>query len=257
MDIDSVKDKLNAVFGIPGFRFDADKHRYTLDGEYLPSATGVIKRWKKPFDRDGIAARMAIKEGREAADIIKEWELKGKKATDLGTEVHTLIENYWAGRKPDSFMSDEAKKRFAAFLDFRKKKLPNLFVVDQEVRIFSRKYKCAGTLDFLGLNRRDGRLYLFDWKTNSKFRTDDERAFDRLLPPFDELDDNELNNYSLQISLYRLILREEAGIDVPGGMILHLPAGGANPQMYQAKDLTKEIGAALSTKLLRQNAVEF
>ena len=258
MTIEEVKEKIQA-YQYKGFHFDPGKHRYTLDGRYLPSATGILKKFVKPFDRDGIAERVAKKEGRTVAEVLAEWDGKGKFSADLGTEVHWLIEQYWLGNHPATTdewitVSDEAKRRFAAFLDFRQKKLPNLVPIAPELRIFSRKYNGAGTIDLLAYNNRDGKVYIFDWKTNGKFRTDDERAFDRLLSPFDKYDDNEINNYSLQLSLYKLFLLE-AGIEVNGSQLVWLPPGGMNAVMYTAKDFSKELSGVLKSNSNRE--VEF
>lgn len=242
MDIEEAQ-KLLEPFRYEGFHFDPEKHRYTVDGEYYPSVTGLCKKYKPPFDQDAISKRVAEREGKTQAQVLAEWKAKGKKATDLGTEVHELIEAYWRGQTPlaDGTMvvSEEAKKRFAAFLAFRQKKLPNLFVIEPELKIFSRRYKAAGTIDWFGLNRRDGGLYIFDWKTNGKFRTDTEMSFGKLLGPFSEYDDNELNNYSIQLSYYRLFLKEEAGIVTKGAALVHIPPEGGNAVLYHAKDFTE------------------
>lgn len=240
--------KVEEVFEYPGFKFSPDKHRYTVDGVYYPSVTGVVKKYKKPFDREGISNRVAKREGKTQEEVLAEWSKKGKKATDLGTEVHELIEAYWRGQHPmieGHVYSDEAKKRFSAFLAFRQEKLPNIEPVEPELKVFSRKYKVAGTIDLLAFNKRDGHLYIFDWKTNKEFRTDTGKAWDQLLPPFEDLDENELNNYSIQLSMYKVILKEEAGIDVAGIALIHLPPGGANAQLYHGKDFTGRLKADL------------
>lgn len=243
----NIKEQLDAAFNVPEFKFNETRHTYTFGGQYLTGVTGQCKKWHKPFDRDGISARVAQKEGRSATAVLAEWDAKGKAATDLGTEVHQMIEDYWNGwngAEKFEFFSEEARKRFAAFYSFARSELPNIVSVASEYKVFSLKYRVAGTIDFIGQHKDNGRVYLFDWKTNGKFRDDRDRAWDKLLPPFEDLDDNELNSYSIQLSLYRLILAD-ANIDTRGGVLVHIPPAGIKPVLYPAKDLTVRLAEAL------------
>lgn len=250
--MEEIREKLK-VFDYEGFKFNADRHRYTLDGTYLPSVTGVVSKFKPPFDKDGISKRVAKRDGLTQSEVLDDWARKAKTATDLGTEVHNLIEAYWNGTPnpiahTDTVYSDEAKKRFAAFLAFRQAKLPNLFPLAAELQVFSRKLKVAGTIDLLAFNRRDGRVYIFDWKTNKEFKTDLDKAWDQLKTPFEDLASNHLNDYSIQLSLYQVLLKEEADINVKGAVLLHLPPGGANPVMHHCKDLTGRLRKELTPR---------
>jgi len=56
------------------------------------------------------------------------------------------------------------------------------------------------------------------------------------LRPFNTLYENHHNEYSIQISLYRLILEEELGIETESGFLVHI--GPEEPaRIYPAKDL--------------------
>ena len=81
------------------------------------------------------------------------------------------------------------------------------------------------------------RYYIGDWKTNKDFKDDDHPngKRQRLLPPFDDLWDNNLTGYSLQISTYRLILEEEAVFETEGGFLVWI--GPNDPKLYKTLDL--------------------
>jgi len=250
LNIEEAKERLT-VFEREGFTFDAEKHRYSLDGEWLPSVTGLAKRYVPPFDSEKISKRVAEREGKTPEEVLAAWSAKGKVATDLGTEVHELIENYWLNQHhfkyKEGLYSDEAKKRFAAFLDYRQRKLPNLEPIAVELRLFSTRYRAAGTIDLLAYNKRDGEIYIFDWKTNGNFR--DDGGFNHLYAPFDDLMENDLTKYSIQLSMYRLFLASEAGINVKGGVLLHIPPEGANCVAYHSLDLTSRLAEDLENRL--------
>ncbi len=61
-----------------------------------------------------------------------------------------------------------------------------------------------------------GKIYIIDYKTNKKFTTDKDLVYkEYLLHPFNKYYKTHLNEYSIQVSMYALILREW-GIDVGG-----------------------------------------
>ena len=69
--------------------------------------------------------------------------------------------------------------------------------------------------------------------------------FEKLLLPFDELWKNHLNEYSIQVSLYSLIL-EEWGFDIRGSYLVHIgPESEAT--IYKALDLKDQLRNYLST----------
>jgi hypothetical protein len=224
------------------FHFDEDTHTYTFDGRVLKSVTGVCKRFHKPFERDAISKRVAEREGRPQEEVLAEWDAKAKRATDLGTEVHKLIETYWDQGLEAAlalWATEEAKARFAAFVEFRMRELPTIKVVAQELKVYNLAFGMAGMIDFVGINDKQD-LFIFDWKTNGKFTTDSDKAYDMLRAPLTSYPDNHLNAYSIQLSLYRLML-DKAGIDIKNAYLVHIPPNGAKPKMHKAKDFREDL----------------
>lgn len=87
-----------------------------------------------------------------------------------------------------------------------------------------------------------------DWKTNEKIKTDKDHCFNYLQGPFSKWKENELNKYSIQISIYQLLL-EEAGIFSNYGFVCHLPTGDAEPKIYKLHNFKEELRAHLDSEL--------
>lgn len=218
---------------IPTFQeieFDREKHLYSYRGQSLKSVTQVTGSLKIPFDAERQAPLTAKKEGKTVEEVLAAWDEAGRKGREKGTLVHGYIDarahnQPWAGEHLpemdafDGWLSGEGRA-----LAFRRLEwivgYPELGV--------------AGTVDALAWNNSTQTYQIWDWKTGSKFNT---RSLYRkfLLPPFDDLDECELESYSLQVSLYRLILADCAGIKTSGGFILHLRSDGTS-RTYETID---------------------
>jgi hypothetical protein len=76
-----------------------------------------------------------------------------------------------------------------------------------------------------------------DWKTNKDFSNDDhpKGKYEKLLHPFDFLYKNHLNEYSIQISLYMMILKEY-GINIKQGYLVHI-GPNSEAQIYKTINL--------------------
>ena len=220
------------VFADPRLRFEEEAHEYYLADRKLINWSTWIKDYKEPFDRAGQAPRTAAKRGISVEAVLAEWD----RSEWVGTQVHAFIESYYqdAGSavcEPD----DEVLLRCQKFQAVRASRLRDFVPVAQELRIFHEPTGLCGTLDFLGWHEPTEQLYVLDWKTNKAINTDRDPIWRMLDGPFRDLGDHEHNVYSLQISLYRILL-EEAGISTAGGAIVHLPPGPGSPHVYQAID---------------------
>jgi len=238
------------------FRFDPISHSYTYINpdtgkpiQIFESVSSFISQFKKPFDADRIAGYVAKSRGTTKEEVLAEWKATAKEGTDLGTFVHEWIEDYYNDKEPDHPILLETKlsdldpmgtweertfDRVSKFKMLYEDRLHKLDAKHQELRIFSRKWGIAGTLD--ALFELDDKFYVGDWKTNKKFTDDDHKEGRRqkMLYPFEDLWDNNLNGYSIQISMYRLML-EEAGFETAGGFLCWI--GPDDPKLYKTLDL--------------------
>ena len=231
-------------FADPNFVFNEELHTYSyLDPSTLKpvqtfrSVTGFLSQFKKEFDSDFIAKQVAKKRGVHHSTVLNEWKQISDTALDLGTRVHKWIEDYYNGLDPELPVNDEVfLDRVLKFKELHETVLHKFTPVRQELRVFSRKWGIAGTLD--ALKKLNLNYYVGDWKTNKKFTTDEhsEGRRQKLLYPFEDMWDNSLNGYSIQLSLYRLILQEEAGFHTNGGFLVWI-GPNSKPEMHKIVDL--------------------
>ena len=191
--------------------FDPSRHVYTLGDEEFESVTSVVENCFAKFDAVAWARK---KRPEDPESLLAEWEEKGKTARDLGTLMNDRIERHYLGELPDSDALTDPT--FARFLNFAAE-YP-LTPYRTEWRIFSERYKIAGTLYFLAVDD-NGRFNIFDWKRSTQvfdhYGNVIDNSFRRTAePPLQFLADTTFNHYALQVSIYRFILAEHYGIEV-------------------------------------------
>ena len=233
---DYVLEKLNCFKEEEGFEFDPIKHRYTLNGEQFISVTTFIQQFHKKFDQSYWSKRKADEAGVPQEWILNEWQKLNDYANEIGSETHEWIEDYFNKKWRELPTNPDIIKRINKFNVIYAEKLYKLEPLAQEVRVFSKKWKIAGMVD--GLFIYGGRIYILDYKTNKKFTTDENIKYkEYLLPPFNNYYKTHLNEYSIQISLYALILKEW-GIDIAGGYLVYIGPGDEKAVLHKCVDFT-------------------
>lgn len=223
-------------FNDPNFIFDPKKHKYTYHGETFQSVTQFIQQFKPPFDSDYWSKIKAEERGIPQEEILLEWKYLNNKSTDIGNSIHDWIEKYFKGEYQQLPPNLEKIDRINKFNVIYATHLYKLEPVKFEVRIFSKKWKLAGTIDSIFLYR--GKIFILDWKSN-KHDFDNPKVFNNLLHPFNDLGQTHINEYSIQISLYALIL-EEWGFDVGGGYLVHI-GPNTEAKIYKIVDLRETL----------------
>lgn len=243
--IDEIKEKIK-VFQTDKFKFDPEPHIYTFENKKLISATTYLQRFTKSFDEDYWSKKKAEENGVTQEEILNEWKEKRDRSCDLGTMVHEHIENFYMNVDLPNIDDEEALERINKFYAIYEERLKNLEPIYSELKIFEPEWGIAGTIDQLFYY--EGSVILGDWKTNKKIKTDKDYCFGWLKYPFNNYKENEINKYSLQVSLYRLILKKYADIDVDYSFICHIPPKG-EPKIYKLKDFTKELKQVLDSEI--------
>lgn len=251
MELIEVKQKLN-IFKDNNFKFDPVEHIYRYNDKVMYGCTSFLQRFVKPFDSEYWAQKKADQEGITKEEMLAQWDAKRDRSCDLGHMVHEYIENFYQYEQTDLTTDEEANERIVKFHDIYEQRLKVLTPIASEIKVFSKRWNIAGTIDQLYYH--EGQIIIGDWKTNAKIKTDDDFCFGWLLAPFNKLKDNELNKYSLQISIYRLIL-EEMGIPTHYGFICHIPDKG-DSKIYKLKDLRAEIKYYLDNQYLTETVNE-
>lgn len=228
--------------------FYRQTHTYVANGRRLESATKLVNSLKEPFDRDYWAAKKAEERGVSPAVIIDEWEAKAQNSRDLGTRVHEHIEKVLKGtlQADDLFLSfNDTPPQIIGFDSFWRRAAKVAEPVRLEWVLGDPGLGVGGTCDALLLNKESGQYHLWDWKTNANFKANN--PFQTLKDPFDDLPDCELTIYSLQLSLYRLIIERNTDLEMGDSYILHLD-DRSQYRVHVAEDYRERLEAWLKSR---------
>lgn len=239
-------------FDDPEFKFDPKYHKYTYDGVPFTPVTKFIEQFHKPFDKEYWSKNKAEEAGITQEQILKEWKDKNDYANEIGSATHQWIEDYFNQIYQTIPNNLDLIHRINKFNTIYAKQLWKLEPVKFEVRVFSKKWKIAGTIDSLFLYR--GKIYIIDWKTNGDYKDDNhpKGRFDKLLHPFEDFYKNHMNEYSIQVSLYTLIL-EEYGFDVGGAYIVHIGPDQEDAKIHKVVDMREKLKMYLDGYVPKDN----
>lgn len=181
--------------------FDRDQHQYSKDGKIYLSVSEFLDRFEEPFAKGLLAQRIAQKEGRDAEDVIAQWDLNAEISRDYGNSIHKAIE-YWIrfGQYPKAPHLRLAVEKF-------EEKFPSRDLIKPEIIVFNEEYGLAGTIDQLQILGKNGkgqtRVRVIDVKTNGELET---KARGYFHAPIDKLPHSKLNRYRLQLNTYKHLL---------------------------------------------------
>ena len=226
-------------FNSDEFKFDPGAHRYTYLGEQFTSVTRFIQQFHKPFEQNYWSQKKAEEAGVPQEWILNEWKKLNDYANEVGTDTHQWIEDYFNEIWKPLPSNLDVINRINKFNVIYSKHLHKLEPLKFEVRVFSKKWKIAGMIDSLFIHR--GKIFILDWKTNKNFTTDEKLKYkEKLLAPFDDNFKSHLSEYSIQLSLYSLIL-EEWGFEVGGAYLVHIGPGDEPAEMYKVIDMRHKL----------------
>lgn len=219
---------------------DEAAHTYTTsEGQVLRNVTGILAALEEPFDADYWAPIKAAERGMTADALKAEWEQASRDAMARGTQFHDQLYRRLTGQRIDGPLLPEIE----AF-DYwwpAHQSINGLELLKAEWVIGDAALGVAGTLDALFIDKA-GDLILYDWKTGKKFYPYSKYY---LLDPFSDVMKCELHKYSLQVSLYRLLLRRAGLPHIRAGRIVHFRPDAA-PWVYGAADYTDRLEAWLT-----------
>ena len=218
------------------FVFEAEQHVYTYNEDVYISVTQFIAQFHNKFDSDGKSKSKAKQLGVSQEYVLEYWKEINTRANFIGTAVHKWIENYYNGEYQELPVDMDIIDRINKFNIIYATDLYKLTPVKFEQKMFSKKWKIAGTIDALFLY--NGNLIILDFKTNKEFNFVNKYG-DKLIGPFEGLENSHINMYSIQISLYVLLLRE-IGLYVKVGYLLYI--GPNEPaKIHRCIDYTEKL----------------
>jgi ATP-dependent exoDNAse (exonuclease V) beta subunit len=223
-------------FNDPDFKFEPKYHKYTYLGDQFISVTKFIQQFHEPFDSDFWSKKKADQRGVDQEVIQNEWKKLNDYANEVGTDTHQWIEDYFNKLWKPIPSNLDLIHRINKFNKIFAQHLHKLEPLKFEVRVFSKKWKIAGMIDSLFLYK--GKIFILDWKTNKQFTSDDhpKGKYQKLLEPFEEHYKNHLSEYSIQLSLYSLIL-EEWGFEIGGAYLVHIGPGDEDAELHKVIDM--------------------
>lgn len=230
-------------------KFDPDSHTYTLDGRELTSVSRTVARLKPPFDAEGVAAAVANRDGRPVAEVLAGWNDKREAALARGARLHAYIEAALTGRANGDHRPRLPEMDAWDLFWSRLEAMDQPAVERVEWMVGDEALGVAGTLDALLVSGNSGLAHIWDWKTGGKFNT--VNRWEQLLAPFNDLDNCELSVYSLQVSLYRLIVERNTGLALGDSYIVHLPPEGP-AYVHPAIDLRERLVAWLGVSIAQR-----
>lgn len=253
--VTEVREKILREFG--DLEFFEEGHQYLLHGQEIKTSVSAIghRFIREPFNEQLQASRYAMKHGETADYWIQQWKQNSFRATTLGTKTHEYGESlgYLRAGHPELIresIKPQYMERYGylapihpkeeAVLKFMDELPHSMHLVLNETKVYSGKNPVqsknlkeliCGTFDMLyyydgeGDERKAGFMIL-DYKTNASLLSEYNQKYGKtLLPPFTDLVEQDLSLYTIQLSLYALML-EDIGIPVIDRKIVWLTNEG-------------------------------
>jgi len=238
------------------FKFQEDIHKYFCNGVPLNSSvTRFIERFEVPFDVNYWSPKSAKKRGITTTEILAEWESKARVSQILGTAIHATIE-FLSNNKIYVFNEDDIKNQCKSELEFSMilesytnmrpivekyylDSRENLIPIKLEMVVGDEELNLAGCVDGLFWNKKKKSLVIIDYKSNEKFKK--ENAYNKLLEPFSDLDQNSLNVYSIQLSTYKYIIEKNTNLKISDCWVVHFDRTQIKYAFYKCLDLSEKI----------------
>ena len=221
-------------------QFSDSDHTYLIDKKNKAvSVTELIGRYFPKFDKEFWANKESIKTGKPKNEILKKWDDLGKKARDLGTELHEQIENFYNSK--EYIRSKELDK----FFKFHKNHIQDKYKPHRtEWRIFDEDKNLAGTVDMV-YEKANGELFIFDWKRSKKIINSDgsiekNNPFENGLNGLSHLPSSDYVKYCLQQNIYKNILESKYDKKVSSMNLLILHPHLDNYHIIQVESFKNE-----------------
>lgn len=195
-------------------------------------------------------------------DVLNEWEYKNKFACDKGSTCHEYAQSIWSGEEYNELLFDGSIEYLTAVnkiqsqaMNFWKDFKDKFTHIQDEQLVGSEEYNICSAVDHLFLDK-DGNVWLIDYKTNSilKGYNDDEknrRYTKKMLIPLQNIKDDSLNHYYLQLSIYKYLIEKYTNIKIYKTMIVYMSENIENYELIETPYLKNEVEKIL--KLRRAN----
>lgn len=273
-EVYEIRTKIKTAF--KNLEFIEDGHIYTLykeDGssKNMNSVSSICHLFEPVVNWDEILIRKSEKMGIATEELKRQWRETNITSTSNGTLTHLFAEGYmyfimgmvenipeviYKMQYEDGYLIPYGGKQKAIAKYYEDMFQTNglypvmpetQIYIDSEDNPYGINKDISGTFDALFCYKdRNGqwKLSIRDWKTNKSLTNDFNRAKDnKLLAPFDNLINEPLNIYNLQLCLYQLGL-QQLGFEIGDRKILWLLDNGEYEKI-DVPDISKTLITAL------------
>jgi hypothetical protein len=189
-------------------KFDPISHSYInpYTEECYISTTQLISKFKKPFDSEKMAKKIAEREGVSQEEIKERWKKINSESKIYGSKIHNVLEQYNSA----GIVTEGYEDIVNAYKKTNIISEKDILLVEE--KLFNHNFKLAGTADIIKLEDRGG-FSIYDLKTNKKFNLYNQYS-EYLLQPLTHLTACEYTIYALQLSLYAFMYQGMTGRNV-------------------------------------------
>lgn len=202
-------------------QFFEEDHYYLVDGKRVEfSVTSVAHAMFPEFDTRAVIANMSEQSRSKPAyaglsdiEIALKWRANGADASDRGTAMHAAVETAF---NTGCWSTDPAlQKEMRLARDFYNKEIraKGITIWRTEPIVFREEPLLAGSVDCL-VRLANGRYGIMDWKRSREIAMGKHGRNGFGAPPFQHLENVNFVIYSIQLTLYAFLFRDDYGLDV-------------------------------------------
>ena len=217
------------------FKFYPDDHHYDCNGQRVGiSVTRLIEDYANEFDMQGMAEKVATRDGLEVTQVLKEWQYKNQFACEKGSTCHEYAQSCWSLEEWHLNSFDKSLEYLLAVNkiisqadNFHNDYKDLLEHLADELVVGSEEYDIASAVDHLFINKLTGDVILVDYKTNSKLGgyNDDGKQEKYAKPmkiPLQHLKDLTINHYYIQLSIYKYLIEKYTNVRIKEMIIVYM-----------------------------------
>ena len=229
-----------------GIKYYDEPHKYYINGQELISVTTLIHNYQDEFDEDYWSDYKSEEFGLTQKEILRAWKFINEKGTLKGSIIHDYTENLFQN-KLFSYPKQKIVNNFGfdpviEEYEITKKHVDNfyndvrgkLIPIRTEMVVYDQESLIAGMLDILFYNVKAKEFQIWDWKTNKDFTY--EMKSRRFRGNLMVLEDCDLEIYSLQLSLYKLIIEKNTDVKLGKSYIVWFSHNNNNYKIIETKD---------------------
>ena len=247
--------ELNRAF--QDFKFYEDGHYYEYKGKRVGiSATRLIEEYANEFDEQAVAEKVAQKENKSIQEVLDEWKYKNEFACNKGTTCHEYAQSLWSKKLYAQLLFDESEEYISAVEKIKKQANDFYFDCEQQYEhianeyiIGSSEYDFASAIDHLFLNKYTGGIALVDYKTNSYMTGYNKEAYKKQMKiPLNHLNDDSLNHYYIQLSMYKFIVEKYTNLKIDEMFIVYMSENLDHYEIIEIPYLEDEVKKILENR---------